>query len=381
MTWTRVFNYRSVRAAEHAECWIHGGRFAPEGAAPSGSDRVVDLDAGGHLMVPRLIDLRAQWEPGASAACVVGGVGHVLSPSTQPARFFYRGDACRNDSGLSVRPMLACDDGLDLPACFDHAAQAGRTLWTHLGHPDWISSGVMSEGAYATRLGLPVVPASAQSDAFGRIVEAATRAGARVHVSGVTTSQCVAQLRAAKQNGIDVTADVGVHYLHLADVDVGFFDTRFRFTPPLGTLADRSAVCAAVLDGTIDAVVSDHTPSSPATKADFFARASSGAPGLGLTLSLMLSWAQRQHAPLAHAIRPLADGPASVLARDGAMGLGGLSAGSPADFCLVDPDAFWRPQDRLPAEQMRLSPFSDMFLSGEVVQTFHHGQRVSQGTP
>jgi dihydroorotase len=183
-------------------------------------------------------------------------------------------------------------------------------------------------------------------------------------------------VRAAKKEGLPVTCDVGVHHLHLTDADIGFFDSNARLTPPLRSGRDRDAITAGLLDGTIDAVCSDHTPVDDDEKLLPFAEASPGATGLELLLSLMLKWVEDQRGQDA---LPLALGKiTSAAARTAGLAAGQLNVGAPADIVLFDPTQRWTVEGAALASQGKHTPFLGYELTGQVKATIVGGRIAYQ---
>ena len=169
-----------------------------------------------------------------------------------------------------------------------------------------------------------------------------------MHLCRLSSAAGVELVRRAKADGLKVTADVSMNSLHLTDVDIGFFDSRARLSPPLRQQRDRDALSAALLDGTIDALVSDHTPVDEDAKTLPFAEAEPGATGLELLLSLALKWSQDSGVPLQRALAVVTAEPARVLGN--ALGtlqasVGQIVEGGVGDLCIFDPQAAWTVQD------------------------------------
>jgi len=193
------------------------------------------------------------------------------------------------------------------------------------------------------------------------IIELVRSTGARVHLCRLSSAAGVALLRAAKAEGLPLTADVSINSLHLTDVDIGFFNPAMRLTPPLRQGADRAALRAALADGTIDALVSDHTPVDEDAKNLPFGEAEPGATGLELLLSLALKWGSDSGLSLAATLARVTSDPVRVLGESlGSLSssAGQLVAGGVADLCIFDPDTTWRvtPQDL--ASQGKHTPFA-----------------------
>ncbi|HEY9273248.1 amidohydrolase family protein, partial [Achromobacter sp.] len=174
-----------------------------------------------------------------------------------------------------------------------------------------------------------------------------------------------------RREGLPVTADVSAHSLHLTDVDIGFFNTDFRLNPPLRGQRDRDAIQAALADGTVDALCSDHTLVDDAAKTVPFPAAAPGATGLELLLSLALKWSRDCRRPLADALARVTCGPAAVLGRmSPQVALAGqLGVGAPADLCLADLEAEWLVMPGALQSRSGHTPFAGMMLPGRVRAT------------
>jgi dihydroorotase len=168
-------------------------------------------------------------------------------------------------------------------------------------------------------------------------------------------------VRAAKREGLAITADVSINSLHLSDVDIGYFDASLRLTPPLRQGRDRAALRAGLADGTLDALVSDHTPVTADEKNLPFAEATPGATGLELLLSLALRWAEDEGLPLPKALAVITAGPVGVLGTTlGSLAdsAGRLVAGGVADVCVFDAKASWSVTPERLVSQGKHTPFA-----------------------
>jgi dihydroorotase len=233
------------------------------------------------------------------------------------------------------------EDTTVLLRAMQYAKTFGYTVWLRPQDPHIGRGGVAHSGPLASRLGLSGVPVMSETIALHTIFELMRASGARVHLCRISSAAALDLIRAAKKEGLPVTCDVGVHHLHMTDADIGFFDSNARLTPPLRSQRDRDAIRAALLDGTVDAVCSDHTPVDDDEKLLPFAEASPGATGLELLLSLMLKWAEEQGNgkgdALARALAQDHDDPA----RTAGLPAGTLSVGASADVVLFDPHTRW----------------------------------------
>src|SRR6185312_931142 len=208
-----------------------------------------------------------------------------------------------------------------------------------------LSGGVAASVAVATRLGLSGVPVASETIALHTVIELVRQTGARVHFCRLSSAAGVDLVRRAKAEGLPVTADVSINSLHLTDVDIGYFNADMRLTPPLRQGKDRDALRAGLADGTIDALVSDHTPIGHDDKMLPFGEAVPGATGLELLLSLALKWGNESQLTLAQSLARVTSDPVRVLGEAlGSLGqsAGRLVEGGVADVCVFDPHAEWQ---------------------------------------
>ncbi len=412
---------------ERADVAIASGRIVaiqPPGTLPDFQpDRI--LQAAGLVVAPGLVDLAARLrEPGQEhegmleselAAAAAGGVTSlVCPPDTDPVldepglvemlkfrarklsrcRVFPLGALTRGLKGQTLTEMAELAEAgcigysqADVPVtdtqvllrALQYAATFGYTVWLR-PQDAWLGQGLAAQGAVATRLGLSGVPVAAETVALHTIFELVRATGARVHVCRLSSAAGVALLLAAKADGLPVTGDVNINSLHLSDVDIGYFNPDMRLTPPLRQGADRTALRAALADGTLDALVSDHDPVADDMKNLPFGEAEPGATGLELLLSLALRWGQDSGLPLVRALAPITQAPVRVLGEalgSLASSAGRLVEGGVADVCIFDPDAQWSVRPEVLASQGKHTPFSfastGMALPGRVRATLVAG--------
>jgi dihydroorotase len=230
-------------------------------------------------------------------------------------------------------------------------------------------------------MGLSGVPVAAETIALHTIFELMKATGARVHLCRLSSAAGVALVRQAKLDGLRVSCDVSINSLHLTDVDMGYFDSRARLNPPLRQQRDRETLQAGLADGTIDALVSDHTPVDDDAKALPFAESEAGATGLELLLSLALKWGQQRGLGLAQTLAAVSSGPAQVLGTAlGPQGThaGRLVVGAAADLCVFDPAAAWTVDAGHLRSQGKHTPFSGYELPGVVRYTIVGGRVAFQ---
>src|SRR5690606_16231552 len=151
-------------------------------------------------------------------------------------------------------------DASVLLRCMQYARSFDYTLWLRPQDPYLSKGGVAASGAYASRLGLSGIPVQAETIALHTILELQRSAQVRLHLCRISSAAGLELVRQAKKEGLPVTCDVSMNHVHLTDLDIGYFDSNYRFAPPLRSQRDRDAIWQGLLDGTIDAICSDHTP-------------------------------------------------------------------------------------------------------------------------
>jgi dihydroorotase len=259
-----------------------------------------------------------------------------------------------------------------------YASTFGYTVWLR-PQELYLGKGVAASGALATRMGLSGVPVAAETIALHTIFELVRATKARVHLCRISSAAGVDLVRQAKAEGLPVTADVSINSLHLTDADMGYFDSRARLTPVLRQQRDRDALRAALADGTLDALVSDHTPVDADAKALPFAEAEPGATGLELLWSLAIKWAQDDKVDLVRALATVTAGPAQVLGAslaDLQGSVGRLAIGAVADVVLLSEQGHWPVTESSLRSQGKSTPFSGYELPGRVLTTLVGGQVV-----
>ena len=233
-----------------------------------------------------------------------------------------------------------------------------------------------ASGAYAFRLGLSPAPVQVETSLVARVISAIQQTGKPAHIGRISSAASLSLIRSAKQAGLPLTCDVSVNHLHLTDVDIGYYDSRFRLDPPLRGQRDRDAIRAGLRDGTIDAIWSAHTMADAEGKTKPFALAQPGASGVELLLALVLKWADQERIDLRQALSRVTVRPAEV-------GLGysaGLAIGATADLCVVDPDMMWTVNENNLNSMSCYTPFEGMGMLGLVTMTVKTGQIVWERT-
>ncbi|BBL23487.1 dihydroorotase [Comamonas terrigena NBRC 13299] len=396
---------------------LAAGRVVAVGQAPAGfeADRVVD--ASGQWVLPGLVDLAVRLrEPGYEhegmlasemGASVAGGVTSLVClPDTDPvldeqglvemlkfraeklhqSRLFPMGALTVGLKGETLTEMAELTESgcvafgqADVPLAsittlsraLAYANTFGYAVWLRPQDKD-LGKGVAASGPLATRMGLSGVSVAAETIALHTIFELIRGSQTRVHLCRLSSAAGVELVRKAKAEGLNVTADVSINSLHLTENDIGYFDSSARLVPPLRQQRDRDALSAALADGTIDALVSDHCPVDEDAKVLPFAEAEPGATGVELLLALAVKWSQDQNVPLVRALEVVTAAPARVLG--GALGtlqasLGQLVDGGVADLCVVNPQAAWTVGASELASQGKSTPFNGYELPARVQLT------------
>jgi dihydroorotase len=253
-----------------------------------------------------------------------------------------------------------------------YAATFGFPVWLR-AEDAWLArGGVAHDGEVATRLGLPGIPGFAETVALSTILELVRATGARVHVCRLSTAGAVELMRRAKAERLPVSCDVGIHHVHLCDMDLGYFDANCRLEPPLRSQRDRDALSRGLAEGAVDCLCSDHTPVDEDGKHLPFAEAEPGATGLELLLPLALKWGQVRELPLAATLARITSEPARILGAASAR----LAPGAPADLAIFDPAASLRVTPETLKSQGKNTPFAGYELAGRVRTTIVGGNVV-----
>ena len=416
----RIANGRVIDPANGLDAtrdlYLAEGKIAALGAAPDGftADRVID--ASGLVVCPGLIDVAARLrEPGFEyratlesemEAAMAGGVTSLaIPPDTDPVldepglveMLCYRakklnrahiypvgaltiGLAGERLSEMAELVEAGCVafsqanvpivDNAVLMRAMQYAATFGFRVWLQPLAPFLSRGGVAHDGEVASRLGLPPIPTAAETVALYTYIQLARVTGARLHVTRLSSAEGLALVEAARAGGLDITCDVSINHLHLCDLDIGYFNSNCHLVPPLRSQRDRDALRAALADGRIDALCSDHTPVDDDGKLAPFSESEPGATGLELLLPLTLKWAQETKLPLAQALARITSDAARVV---GITKAGHLTPGARADLCLFDPAAHTRVSREQLRSQGKNTPFLGLELPGRVHYTLVEG--------
>jgi dihydroorotase len=410
----RVVDPASGRDAV-GDVFIADGKITGE-AKP---DRVID--AAGLVVAPGFIDLSARLrEPGQEYratlesemdAAVAGGVTSLACPpDTDPpldepglvdmlrrrakalsrARVYPIGALTVKLKGETLTEMGQLTDAgcvafsqANVPLAdtqvlwraLQYAATFGYKVWLRVEDAWLAKGGVAHDGEVATRLGLPGIPAFAETIALITLLELVRATGAQLHVCRLSTAGAVEMMRKARQDGLPVTCDAAIHHVHLSEMDLGYFDAHCRLQPPLRSQRDREALARGLAEGVIDCLVSDHTPVDDDGKHLPFSEAEPGATGLELLLPLALKWGAAARLPMAAALARITSEPARILG----VASGRIVPGAPADLAIFDPAAPLRVSPEALKSQGKNTPFLGHELSGRVRYTVVAGNVVYEG--
>lgn len=383
---------------------------APEGATI--------IDCGGHVLCPGLIDMRAfVGEPGAKhkeslssagRAAAAGGVTTiVVMPDTDPPideisvlEFVVR--RASETAGVRILPMAAITKGLAgremaeigllrdagaaaftdgrqgvanprvLRRAMSYATAFGALIVQQIEDPDLARDGAMNEGETAMRLGLPGIPAIAETIMLERDLRLVEATGARYHAAQISCAATAEVLAAAKRRGLAVTGGVSIAHLALNELDIASYRTFFKLSPPLRPEPERLAMIAALQDGTIDVIVSNHDPQDVESKRQPFAQAAFGAIGLETLLPVALDLFHNGDLTLIDLLAKLTINPARILGLD----RGRLAPGAPADLTLFDPGRPWIIDAEALQSKSKNSCFDGRKVQGRVLRTIVDGRTV-----
>ena len=376
------------------------------------------IDCGGLCLAPGIIDVGVKvGEPGerhkesyasAGRAAAAGGVTTIVTRADtdttidSPETLEFVARRAAEDSVVNVRHMAALTKGrkggemteigflLDAGAIafsdgssvIENTKIMSRTLTYarslnalvvgHIQEPTLSAGAAVTSGKFASLRGLPGVSPMAERMGLDRDIALLEMTGAKYHVDQVTTARALPALERAKNNGLDITAGVGIHHLTLNEFDVADYRTFFKVKPPLRSEDDRNAVIDAVASGLIDIICSMHTPQDEESKRLPFEQAASGAVGLETLLPASLRLYHSGQMTLPQLFRAMSYNPAQRFGIDG----GTIAVGAPADLVLFDPDApFVLDRFKLKSKSKN-TPFDGARMQGTVAGTWVAGRRV-----
>jgi len=404
-----------------ADVLIEDGAVTACGAGLEAPEEARRMDVSGLVVVPGLIDMHVHLrepgqeyketiESGTCAAAAGGFTAVACMPNTEPVNDdpsiteFILAQAARAGRAR-VYPISAVTRGLEGRELTEFGAQrrAGAVAVSDDGRPVWNAAlmrqalryarhfdlpviqhaeelalsgdGVMHEGAFSTRLGVEGIPGAADDAMVARDLILTADTGGRYHLAHMSTARSLELIRGAKEAGRRVTGEVSAHHLLLTDEDVydSGLDPDFKMHPPLRSADDRDALVAGIVDGSIDAIASDHAPHHPDEKELDFVAAPNGIVGLETTLSLCLDrLVGKGVIDLPRLVDLLSASPARILGVPG----GSLAPGSPGDVTLIDLD---REVEVAPAafqSRSRNTPFAGWTLRGAPAGTIVGGRVI-----
>lgn len=377
------------------------------------------LDARGQIVAPGLVDIHCHLRfPGGEesetlesglAAAVAGGFTSVCAmPNTRPvtdrpeqvraliensrrlglARVFpiaavsiaSEGEALTDFEALAAAGAVAfSDDGRPVKTeelmrrALKRAGAVGAPVSDHCETPSLSAGGSMHEGTTAQKLGARGIPNRSEEECVERDLRAAEATGGHVHLAHLSTAGSIEQVRRAKRRGLRATCEVTPHHFSLSDEAVAEYGTAAKMNPPLAGAEDLRAVVAAIADGTVDALATDHAPHAPKLKARQLAEAPFGVIGFETALALALT--RLVHTgliSLAHLVVLMSSNPARIIHQP----LGNLQAGATADVTVFDPAHEWTYRAAEGRSKSHNSPFDGWKLRGAVTATIVEGRVV-----
>jgi dihydroorotase len=397
---------------------VRDGVITDHGSGLGRPDGARLVDGQGAILCPGLVDMRvALGEPGfeyretiesAAAAAAAGGITTLAAlPDSMPAiddpalvfllrsrgeatgsltilpyaavTRFCRGEELAELGLLREAGAVAFTDGKRaigniqmMRRALSYARAFGAMIVQHPEDPLLAEGGAATEGELATRLGLPGIPLVAEAIMVARDIRLARLTGGTLHFAHISSAETVELIRRAKSDGLHITCDTAPPYFDLNETAIGDYRTYAKLSPPLRPEADRRAIAAALADGTIDAVASDHQPRDADDKRLPFAQASAGGAGLATLLGVTLAQTHGGTLGLMQAIGLLTSGPARLLG----VSAGTLARGAPADLCLFHLERIWQVQaGKLPGKAQN-TPFDGRALEGQVIGTWKSGRQV-----
>ncbi len=381
-------------------------------------DGIAVVDCHGLVLAPGLVDLRVQLREAGDEdrstlaatgrAATAGGITSLVTlPNTSPvidevavvefvarrarlvglAKVYAYGAVTKGLEGRELAEMglmaevgavaftdgdHAVDDAQVMRRALAYAATFDLLIMQHPEEPSLAAGGAMNAGELASRLGLSGIPIAAEVIQIERDVRLVELTGGAVHFANVSTAVGFDAVRRAKARGLAVTCDTAPPYFALNEYEVGDYRTFAKLSPPLRAEADRLAVVEAIRDGTVDAIVSDHTPEDEDAKRLPFSEAAFGGVGLQTLLPVTLGLYHDGTIGLMDALKLLTCKPAGLIG----LKAGRLQAGLPADFIVFDPDRAWKVDADALLSKSKNSPFDGRPVQGRVARTVIDGRTV-----
>ncbi|NLX98921.1 MAG: dihydroorotase [Rhodopirellula sp.] len=394
---------------------IDGGKIAAYDVQPAAEDTVID--ATGKIVSPGLIDMHVHLrEPGreedetirtGTAAALAGGFTSIACiPNTEPpidsqatvefvrhqanradqCNVFVLGCVSKNREGKELAEIAQLyeagavaftDDGAPvydaelMRRAFEYCLMFDKPILNHAEILELTQHGVMHEGLVSLQLGLGGIPAAAEDVMVSRDIALAEATGGRLHIMHVSTAGSVEALRRAKKRGVRVTAEVTPHHLTLTDEALRTFDSNYKMNPPLRSRDHVDACIAALADGTLDAIATDHAPHAQEKKMQELDRAPFGIVGLETCLGLVVTQLiEPGHLDWSTALAKMTVNPARILG----IAKGTLAIGADADVTVIDPDVQWTVDPAQFCSKSRNTPYTGWVLRGRATTVIVGGR-------
>lgn len=401
-----------------ADLLIEDGKISALGQELPEPQDCQNIEAQGLIVCPGLIDLSVRLrEPGLNhkgsiasetrAAAAAGVTSLCLPPDTRPSidspavvelikdkanqaqypQILIIGALSQRLAGTELNNLFALKQAgciavsnghealnnlLILRRAMEYAASHDLLIIYRANEPSLSGKGCAHEGRFASRYGLPSIPAAAESIAISQCLELAELTGCRLHISQISCKQSVIKLQQAKKYGLKVTADVAIHQLHLTEDHMIPFDSHYHVIPPFRSMTDREYLREGLANGTIDAICSDHQPHDLDAKLGAFPETEPGIASIQTLIPLSLKLSQEHGLSLLETLTCLTTKPAKILG----LASGTLTVGQTADICIFDPEASWQVNHQTWLSQGKNTPYWQQSLTGRVTHTLQGGRLI-----
>jgi dihydroorotase len=413
---------RIIDPANHIDCvgsvYIADGKIISANTKLDGFSPDEVIDAANQVVCPGFIDLSTRLrEPGQSrkatfksetfAAASAGITGLCLQPDTIPVidtpavaelirelaekaeyrKIYPIAALTQRLEGAELSSMLALKNAgciavgnasqpvrnlLVFRRAMEYAASHDLLLMFRPNDYCLSNNGCAHEGAVATRYGLPGIPEEAETIALAQCLELVELTGCRVHFGQLSCQRSVIKIQQAKQDGLNISADVAMHQLHLTEDDIIPFDSAYHVLPPFRTKADRQSLRQGLASGVINSLCSDHQPHDIDAKLGAFPETESGISALETLLPLLLKLVEERVLSLEQAIACLTANPAEILR----LNSGALTPGFSADVCIFDPELTWQVNADNWKSRGVNTPFWGQTMNGKVTRTLQAGKTI-----
>lgn len=403
---------------EVTDVYISIQQIAGIGTAPDNFTADETIDANGLWLIPGIVDLSARLrEPGleqkanikteARAAASAGITTLCVPPDTDPVidepavveLIHHKAKQAKQSQVVTLGALTAglkgkqlsematlkkagcvgisnCKNTIDntqiLHRAFQYASTHNITVFIEAHEPHLSANGCAHEGPIASRLGLTPIPYAAETAPIAQVLELIRGTDIRVHFGRLSCARSIELIHEAKASGLQVTADVAAHQLHLTEMDISSFNSQCHVMPPLRSQRDMQALRRGVANGAINSICSDHQPHELDAKQAPFPATESGISGVETLLPLTLKLVDNGQLSLNTAIASITCNSAAILGLD----VGHLSVGSTANLCLIDPEKEWVFHSADMLSHGKNTPFSGWNFKGKVTQTIINGRTI-----